>query len=129
MKETKRKYKHSSPVGWYVASYLLRFTELDDVESPMKRYTAWENTILVRADDPDEAHEKAVMFAELNCEPYVNIEGKRVRFVFEGLTSLVAVYEELEDGAEIIWTEHENRALRSLRKLVKRKEDLEVFEE
>ena len=38
-----------SPVGWYIAAYLLRFTlvgqESDDVED---QTTAWENTILVK---------------------------------------------------------------------------------
>ena len=51
-----------------------------------------------------------------------------VEFVFEGLTSLIAIYEELEDGAEIIWQEHENKTLKTIQGWVKKKEELEVFD-
>jgi hypothetical protein len=39
--------KNRSPVGWYVASYLLRFIELkDDFNCDLEhRFTAWENTV------------------------------------------------------------------------------------
>lgn len=34
----------------------------------------------------------------------------------------------LKDGAEIIWEEHENKAVKTVRGEVKSKEDLEVFQ-
>lgn len=51
-----------------------------------------------------------------------------MRWIFEGLTTLVAVFEELEDGAEIAWIEHENKAIKTVKKWVKSKENLEVFQ-
>jgi hypothetical protein len=50
-----------SPIGWYIASYLLRFVEPaeprnDDEEA---KFLIWENTILVKATDLDEAFDKS----------------------------------------------------------------------
>lgn len=64
--------KNISPVGWYVASYLIRFVELDQEgnDDPEKRFTAWENTIIVKADNLDNAYDKVVEEAKLQTEPY-----------------------------------------------------------
>jgi len=116
-----------SPTGWYIASYLLRFVELEwsDRDDPEARFLAWENTKLVRADSFDEAYEKAVGFAGLETDPYKGgTEGVDVQWVFEGLTELMPIYEELEDGSEIMWSKHSPKKLRHLRKWVRTKEEL-----
>ena len=53
-----------SPVGWYLATYQLRFIELDQTgnNDPERRFLTWENTILVKASGIDEAYDKAVKF-------------------------------------------------------------------
>jgi hypothetical protein len=51
------------------------------------------------------------------------------RWVFVGLTSLLPIYDKLEDGAEILWREHENRTIRKICSLVKKKRKLEVFDD
>ena len=58
--------KNTSPVGWYVASYLLRFVELDrkDIDDPEAKFMSWENTVLIKANDLDEAYDKTVRIAE-----------------------------------------------------------------
>ena len=52
--------RDTSPVGWYVGSYLLRFVELDSPgnDDPDGEFIAWENTVIVRADSFDEAYKK-----------------------------------------------------------------------
>ena len=64
--------KNISPVGWYVGSYLLRFVELaqEGNDDPERRFLTWENTILVRATDLDEAYDKIVECARLSTNPY-----------------------------------------------------------
>ncbi len=94
----------TSPVGWYVASYILRFVALnEDNEREAKRFKVWENTILIQASSPEEAYKKVTSYAEKESQPYENNLGQTVRFIFEGLTSLLPVYEELADGSEILW--------------------------
>lgn len=120
--------KNLSPSGWYVASYIHRFKIVGkDDTNENKRCLAWKNTILVKASNPDEAYKKAIKEAKLGCEPYTNTDGEEVQFIFEGLTSLVPVYEELEDGAEILWKEYENKAIKTIKSMVKHKLELEAF--
>lgn len=119
------KYDNSiSPVGWYVATYLLRFAELEQEASERSRYLARENTILVAAPNIDVAYDKAVDFALAETEPYKGgINGVDVRWFFEGIVSLVPVYEKLGDGAEIFWTES-TRSLSTIRRRAMSKDDV-----
>lgn len=116
--------KNTSPVGWYVASYLLRFIELDDVDkdNPEKRFLSWENTVLVQAKSLDEAFIKVTKLARAATKPYRGGDKSvPVKWVFEGITSLLPIYEQLEDGAEIAWAEHPSRKLKTLRTWVRPK--------
>ena len=39
----------TSPVGWYIGSYLLRFVELNEAgnDDPDASFLVWENTVIV----------------------------------------------------------------------------------
>jgi hypothetical protein len=118
--------KNASPVGWYVAKYLIRFIELESGvnEDLEQRFLSWENTVIVKANDLDEAYDKVVAVALQATEPYRGEpDGISVQWLFEGVTELLPIYEELEDGSEIMWAEHNPRKLRNLRKLVKNRGD------
>jgi len=115
--------KNISPVGWYLASYLLRFVELTDKKrnDPEKRFLSWENTILVKATSLNEAYVKAIKVAHESTRPYRGgPQGVRVKEL-EGITDLLPVYEALGDGSEIAWAEHRPRKLKKLRTWVKPK--------
>jgi hypothetical protein len=130
MRKRKYKSKDISPVDWYIASYIHRFIVIgEDNEDLKKRFLAWKNTIIIKAKSPDEAYKKAIKIGKQGCKPYTNTDGERVRFVFEGLTTLLPIYEDLEDGAEILWAEHKNRSLKKIRRWIKSKKELEVFED
>ncbi len=129
-KSSKEKsYAFVSPINWYIAGIMLRFEVAgENKENSNRRTTAWENQHLVKAENPDEAYKKALKVGKESESEYVNTDGENVRWIFEGLTKLIPVYEELEDGAEIIWIEHENKAVKTIRRKVKSKENLEVFQ-
>lgn len=113
--------KNLSPVGWYVASYLLRFIALEDNfnNDTEHRFTAWENTILIKASSIEEAFDKTVAVAEQRTTPYQGgPKGVPVQWVFEGITNILPIYEALEDGSEIMWAEHTATKLKNLRKCV-----------
>lgn len=125
-------YRNHTPYGWWIASYIERAAWDDEPNpSPNSRCLAWENTIILRAPDREAAYEKAISLASDNSSQF-ECGTKKIRkghWVFEGLTSLLAIHEELTDGAEILWVEHQNRTVRKVRSLVKRKEELEVFDD
>ena len=118
--------KCTSPVGWFIGSYLLRFVELGEEgnDDPEARFLSWENTILVKACDITEAYEKVVKSAKKEIEPYKGgPTGVPVQWVFEGVTELLPVYEQLADGAEVMWRESKPRKLKNLRKMVRSREE------
>ncbi len=115
--------KHKSPVGWYVATELLRFVpDGIDPENATKRFLVWENLVLVQADDAETAYQKAMERRELH-----DWKSESGQWHFEGLTSLLAVYEDFEDGSEIMWIEHKQKSVGGVKKMIKTKDQLEVF--
>jgi hypothetical protein len=125
-------YRNHSPHGWWVASYVLRATWDDEAGSdPTATFLVWENTIILRASDRSAAYEKALRFAAEAQSEFEDSDspGRNGRWNLEGLTSLLPIYDELEDGAEILWKEHEAVPLEKLRSWVKSKSELEVFDD
>jgi hypothetical protein len=109
----------TSPVGWYVGSYLLRFIELNEAgnDDPDASFLVWENTVIVRAENLDEAFQKVEAVGLEQSEPYQGGPngGVPVQWIFEGITDLLPIYQPLEDGAEIMWAEYESVKLSKLR--------------
>ena len=115
-----------SPVGWYVGTYQVRFIELkqSDNEELENKFLTWENTVLIRAQNIDEAYDKLVKIGQEHTEPYKGgPDGVDVQWVFEGVIELLPIYEEIEDGAEIMWAER-TKKLKNIRAIAKNKEQL-----
>ena len=117
--------KNLSPFGWYVGSYLLRFIELnqDGNFDDEKQFLTWENTRLVKANDLNDAFDKLEKLAKEETEPYKGGPGGvDVQWVYEGITDILPVYDELEHGAELFFSESK-RKLKTIKKLVGKKKD------
>jgi Domain of unknown function (DUF4288) len=63
------------------------------------------NLVLIRADSPEEAYPKAVELGAAGEQSYENLDGTRVEFRFRGLRELSVIYDELEHGAELTYSE------------------------
>jgi hypothetical protein len=112
------------PVSWYLSREIIYFEFADQADQD--EYQVWENLILINAQNPEEAYQKALKHG-FDSEGDVTIDGRKGRSKFKGLKTLVAVYENIEDGAEIEWQEYmvERDELESL---VKPKENLPAFQ-
>jgi hypothetical protein len=122
--------RNKSPFGWWMASYIERFEYEDEDKTNLnRRCDAWENTIIIQAKDREQAYRKAEKVGRLGEMSYKTTEGRMGAWRYEGLTSLLPIYEGLEDGAEIYWQEHDNRTVRKIKSWVKAKADLEVFDD
>ena len=111
-----------SPVGWYIATYQLRFVEARDKRKHdlKRRFLVWENTVLVRAKNLKEAYRKAVKIGKECTEPYKGgPDAIDVQWLFEGIIELLPVYEEIEDGSELMWGER-TRTLKKIQQLAKK---------
>jgi hypothetical protein len=118
--------------GWWLASYLERFEYYDEDRRNLNRHClAWENTILIKARTREEAWRKAMAQGRLSegSEAWDSETGRKGAWHFEGLTSLLPIYDRLEHGAEIIWVKHAGRTVKRIRALVKSKHELEAFDD
>ena len=119
--------KNKSPVGWYLGSYLLRFVELEDAnrDDPEVRFTSWENTVLVKAATIEAAYTKVEKIGNQASRPYKGgPQGVPVQWEYLGVTDVLPIYEDIEDGVEISWTERAPRKLKNLKQWVKTKDSI-----
>jgi hypothetical protein len=87
---------------WYISHEIL-CAEPDDrtTDEPL---TVWENLVLIQANDPEEAYNKALQHGR-DSEDEIRIDGRKGRHRFVGLKDLVLIYDDLEDGTELEWHE------------------------
>ncbi len=116
---------NQSPVGWYIGTYQIRFTECGQsgLDDPEQSFLVWENTVLIRADNLDHAYDKLQAIGCANEEPYENPDGQIVQWRYEGITDLVPVYEAIGDGAELMYAESKSK-LKTLRQRALSKQDI-----
>lgn len=107
---------------WYIAELVEEFRSADSDTSLIHI-----NSTLVRSVDPENAYLKALRFGENLNREYRNTEGVLVRVRFRGLHELIEIYEDLEDGAEIMFVEKEEISEQDIEQLIKRKSQLLVF--
>ena len=132
MKRSRTHFSEKSPHGWWIATYIQRFEfKGSPAKSSSARCTAWENAVLIKAATREVAYRKAVAEGKRNSTPgwsrVGNPPGRLGRWVYEGLTSLLPVYEKLADGAELFWIDRGRTTLGAVRRRVKAKAQLEVF--
>lgn len=85
--------------------------------------------MLLRAKNRDEAYRKLVKCgSESSVECVSTPSGRRGFWRFEGVSLLLPIYDEIEDGAEVLWTKH-RRTVQAIRARVPKKEDLPVFDD
>jgi hypothetical protein len=92
-----------------------------------KRNAVHINTLLIRANTPNKAYKKAIKFGKESNIKYINTDGNNVTIRFLGLRNLDVIHDPLKDGCEITYEERIGLTKAGLKKLIKRKEELEAF--
>lgn len=125
-------YRNNTPHGWWIASYVELACWDDEPEGDEDiRGRVWENTIILQAEDRESAFDKAMQLAGNNESQFDDgdVDGRKGRWRLVGLSSLLPIYDELADGAEVLWTDHGVISLREARRFVKDKQELEAFDD
>jgi hypothetical protein len=86
---------------WYLAEIVQQITVEGDPNNVVHN-----NMVLVRADSPEDAYARAVELGAARELSYENPEGKGVTIRFKGLHDLNVIHDELEHGAELIYSEY-----------------------
>jgi hypothetical protein len=119
-------FRNRNHSGWWI------FCEVEQwVSKRRKRLSAssrcpvWENTRLIRAKNREEAYRKALKLARAGHPS--KTDGGEWRCA--GISMLLPVYEDIEDGAEILWEDRGLMTVRKIKQLVKSKRQLPVFDD
>lgn len=107
---------------WYLADIVLEITVEDD-----PRNVVHTNLVLIRADSPEQAYQKAMELGAANEQSWKNIDGKDVTIQFRGLRDLNVILGELEHGTELSYRERIGVDESAIQKWVSPKEELGVF--
>lgn len=107
---------------WFLAELIQEHT-FGNGDGPL----VWVNTVLIRANSLEEAYEKALTTGSKYNDKYKNTDGDLVTVRFRGLRDLLLIYEPLEDGAEIAYTEYDEITEEEIAAMVTPKEELGAF--
>lgn len=92
---------HADNRPWYLAELVLKISVEGD-----NRNIAHKNLMLIKANSAMEAYDRATIVGDEHAMSYLNPEGKQVKIQFIGLSRLTAIYDRLEDGAELLYEEY-----------------------
>jgi len=107
---------------WYLARLVQEITVEGD-----PRNVVHTNLVLLCADSPEEAYQKALELGAQGEIAYDNPKGLKVRTRFRGLNDLGVIHDPLEHGAELEYTEQVGMDEAALKRWISSKEDLSVF--
>lgn len=125
MKEDRRKYR------WYLADIIKYPIITDKTTKRILVFNSnlyYNNSILIKARNEEEAYKKANKFSKESEIDYMNTDGNKVEWKFAGVRELVEIYDKLEDGSEIAYSEGHTRSIKNLLKKIPPKHKLGVFE-
>lgn len=93
--------------------------------SPASRCLVRLNLRLVQAKSREEAYRKAIKFGQAGMPSKTH--GGEWRFA--GISMLLPIYDKFDDGSEILWEEDKWMPIARLKRLVKSKRQLPVFDD
>jgi len=115
---------------WYLAN-IIQYALIKDKKTSREindnYYLYYENTHLIKAHDSSEAYKKANEIGKSGETRHENPDGEIVEWKFAGVAELVEIYNKLEDGEEIAYSEGYTRKVDNIKKKIPPKEKLGVF--
>jgi len=117
-------FRNKNRTGWWVFCEVQQWVSNRQKNlSPTSRCLVWENMRLLRAKSREEAYRKAIRLGRVG-DPSKTRGGE---WRFAGISMLLPVYEEIEDGVEILWTDRGRLPVNKIKSLVRTKRQLPVF--
>lgn len=93
--------------NWYIVEIIEKCEPVDRNEKQdLRRVTTWGNHHLIKADSPENAFDKAVKLGKEKNYKFINSDKIEMESIFVGIGELLPIYEDIEDGAELMWTDY-----------------------
>lgn len=111
--------------NWYLVEIIERCEPVDaGTKKPLRRCMVWGNIHLIKAETPDEAYEKAEMIGKEGNYKFKNANQQNMKWEYLGIGDILPIYEDIEDKAEIMWTDYGFISARRSERFVKNKKEL-----
>jgi Domain of unknown function (DUF4288) len=124
-RKSKIPFRNRNQTGWWIYSEVLQqISGRQKKLLPTSRCLIWENLRLVRAKNREEAYRKAVKWSRI-----VPSKNNHDEWRFAGISMLLPVYEDFEDGSELLWQNARKLSVKQIKNLVKSKQQLSVFDD
>ncbi len=107
---------------WYVAELVMECRI--DGES---RNVVHINIVLVRADSPKDAFEKAEQLCREGEHSSLNLTNQKIIWSYHGLRDLNVIHDELEHGAELMFEEKTDVSEDAIQNMITAKSQLNIF--
>ncbi len=107
---------------WYLAEFIMEITVAGAARNVVHR-----NLMLIRADSPDQAYDKARKLGYAGETEYTNPLGQVVQIRFRGIAQIDVVIDELSDGAELKYEEQTGVSAEEIANWIRPRERLRVF--
>ncbi|PQB05774.1 DUF4288 domain-containing protein [Aureitalea marina] len=93
---------------WYIVEIVEKCEPVDRNEKQdLRRVTTWGNYHLIKASSPEKAFDKAVKLGKEAEYKFINSDKIEMEWTFVGIGELLPIYDDnIEDGAEIMWTDY-----------------------
>jgi hypothetical protein len=107
---------------WYLADVVMQI-RIDGEP----RSVVHVNTLLVRADSPEQAYDEAIALGRAAELTYENSDGRAVHITFRGLADLNVIHDDLAHGAELAYREHVGLSEEEIQGRLRQRADLGIF--
>jgi hypothetical protein len=91
---------------WFWAWLILMTVAKSQLQKKSAQTEVWKNLVIIQAKDADEAFEKACKIGRSesgDCRGSLRLANKPAIAKFLGVADMGLIYDELADGAEILW--------------------------
>jgi hypothetical protein len=111
--------------NWFLVQIIERCEPLNaDLSKPLRRCTVWGNYHLIKATSPAMAYDKAEKLGKEGNYNFKNADKSDMKWEFIGIGDILPIYEDLEDNAEIMWTDYGLISAKRSDRFVRTKEEL-----
>jgi hypothetical protein len=119
-------HRNRNQTGWWIFSEVEQWvSKRQKVLKAGSKCLVWENMRLVKAGSREEAYRKAIQM----CQDVHPSETHGGEWRFAGISMLLPICEDLDDGSEILWRTRGEMTVEKIQKLVKSKKELPVFDD
>jgi hypothetical protein len=111
--------------NWFLVEIIERCEPVEvDKKNPRRRCTVWGNFHLIKAPTADKAIEKAEKIGREGNFAFKNTDQKELNWEFLGIGDILPIYENIEDKAELLWTDYGFITAGRSEKFIKTKREL-----